>query len=441
MNEKCGLYGGIFPNVALEIRRGLFALQHRGQESAGISVANGKIVTFKSRGLVREALPVSKIEKMHADIGIGHVRYSTTGGTNSINAQPLELEYMNSKVSIAHNGNLENSQKLRRQLETKGKILLTASDTEIFLHELVEHFKSPPNRWDPYEAAHVVFKIKGAYSLLLLFEDKVVAIRDPKGYRPLWVRKDGNTVLFASEDSAFPEGGERFEMEPGSIAVASKKGFEYKKLVNERPRQCVFEYIYFARPDSTIFGKNVYAVREEMGMRCAVENPVDADMVIPVMDSGLFAAIGFSRQAKIPLEPALVRNPWVGRTFIEPSSRSKAVSEKLSLIKNSIKGKRVVLVDDSIVRGTTSRKIVDLVRKAQPREIHFRVASPAVTDECFWGIDIASKTQLIARNGAERVKEYLSVNSLGYLSLNGMCEVLGGCDTFCLHCFGGRHEY
>ncbi len=440
MKEKCGLYGGLFPDAAIEIRRGLFALQHRGQESAGISISNGRITTIKGTGLVREALPVSEVSKMKGDLGIGHVRYSTTGGTDPINAQPIELEYMDSKVSIAHNGNLENSYNSRKQLERKGKILLTDSDTEIFLHELVEYFKSPPNEWDPYKMAYTIFRIEGAYSLLFLFENMIVAIRDPHGYRPLWIRRKDNTTLFASEDSAFPEGGERFEMVPGSVAIATKEGFEYKKLVNKRPYQCVFEYIYFARPDSTIFGQNVHNIRGKMGMQCAIENPVDADIVIPVMDSGLSAAVGFSRQAKIPIEPALVRNPWVGRTFIEPSSRSRAVAEKLSLVKSSIKGKRVVLVDDSIVRGTTSRKIVELVKKAEPRKIHFRVASPPVTHECFWGIDIAFRDQLIAREGIERVKKYLSVDSLGYLSTEGMCKILGGCNTFCLHCFTGRRE-
>jgi len=440
MREKCGLYGGISSNVAVEIRRGLFALQHRGQESAGLSISNGKITTIKGAGLVREVLKISEISNLKAELGIGHVRYSTAGGADAINAQPLELEYMNSKVSIAHNGNLENPYELRDQLERKGKILLAGSDTEIFLHELVEHFKSPPNEWDPYKMAQVIFKIEGAYSLLFLFEDKIVAFRDPHGYRPLWVRREGNTTLFSSEDSAFPDGGDRFEMEPGSVAIATKDNFDYKKLVNKRPYQCIFEYIYFARPDSTIFGQNVHNVREKMGMRCAIENPVDADIVIPIMDSGLSAAVGFSRQSRIPIEPALVRNPWVGRTFIEPSRRSEAVAEKLSLVKSSIKGKRVVLVDDSIVRGTTSKKIVELVKKAEPREIHFRVASPPVTNECFWGIDIASKNQLVARRGAKHVKKLLEVDSLGYLSVEGMCKILGGCSTFCLHCFTGRRE-
>ncbi len=441
MKEKCGLYGGIFPHISTEIRRGLFALQHRGQESAGVSIVNnGKLETLKGMGLVREALPVARIEKMDGFIGIGHVRYSTAGESRIVNAQPIELTYMDSKVSIAHNGNLENSKDIIKSLEDEGHIFLTNSDTEIFFHKLVKHFKSPPIKWDPYEMAEEIFKITGAYSLLFLFKDKVVAIRDPYGYRPLWIRREGNTTLFSSEDSAFPDGGKRFEMEPGSIAIARENDFQYKRLIKKRPRQCVFEYIYFARPDSTLFGRSVHNIRERMGMRCALENPVRADIVVPVMDSGFLAAIGFSRQSGIPLEPALVRNPWVGRTFIEPQKRLQAVADKLSIIKEAIKGKRIVLVDDSIVRGTTSKKVVELVKEAEPAEIHFRVASPPVKNECFWGIDIASKDQLIGLRGVEYVKKYLDVNSLGYLSVRGMCEALGGCDSFCLHCFTGRRE-
>jgi len=434
------VYGGFYPNAATEIRRGLLALQHRGQESAGISISNGDLITLKGSGLVREALKMQEVKKMKGNLGIGHVRYSTSGGSNRINAQPIELTYMNSKVAVAHNGNLENSQKLRDQLERTGYILLTNSDTEIFLHKLVKHFKSPPISWDPYDMARTIFKLRGAYSILFLLEDKVIAIRDPHGYRPLWVRKNGKTVLFSSEDSAFPPGGERFEMEPGSMAIATESSFEYKKMTDERFYQCIFEYIYFARPDSTIFGKNVHEIRKKMGMRCAIENPVDADIVIPVMDSGFSAAVGFSLQSKIPLEPALVRNSWIGRTFIEPSDRSRAVEEKLSVVGDSVRGKRIVLMDDSIVRGTTSKRIVELVKKAQPREIHLRIASPPVTHECFWGIDIATRDQLIAREGVEYVKEYLGVDSLGYLSIGGMCEILGGCNTYCLHCFTGRRE-
>lgn len=441
MKEKCGLYGGISPDLSTEIRRGLMALQHRGQESAGISVSYGDgMTTFKNPGLVREALPIPRIKEIKGNLGIGHVRYSTAGGSDPINAQPIELDYMGSKVSIAHNGNIENSEELRDEIERSGRILLTGSDTEIFLHELVDRFKSTPSSWDPFEVARVVFEIDGAYSLLLLFEDRVVAIRDPRGYRPLWFRKEGNTVLFSSEDSAFPDGGERFEMEPGSIAVATETSFEYRRMVEKRPYQCVFEYIYFARSDSTLFGKNVHEVREEMGRKCAVENPIDADIVVPIMDSGLAAAIGFSHQSGIPIEPGLIRNPWIGRTFIEPFKRSEAVEEKLSIVKRLVKGKKVVLVDDSIVRGTTMKKIVEIIRRAEPLEIHFRVASPPVKHECFWGIDIPSKDQLVARHDIEDVKKRLGVDSIGYLSVGGMCDVLGGCSEFCLHCFTGRRE-
>lgn len=439
MKEKCGLYGGIFPRIALEIRRGLMALQHRGQESAGLSIAtDNTIVTVKNSGLVREALPISKIENIEGNLGIGHVRYSTFGGNNPINAQPIELNYMNSKISIAHNGNIENSQELRDEIEKKGHILLTNSDTEIFLHKLVEYFKSPPATWDPFEMAKIIFEVEGAYSLLFLFEDKIVAIRDPKGYRPLWVRKNDGRILFSSEDSAFPEGGERFEMEPGSVAIATKDSFEYKRVVEKRPCQCVFEYIYFARSDSNIFGKNVYEIRERMGRKCAIENPVNADAIIPVMDSGLPAAIGFSTQSGIPIEPLLVRNPWIGRTFIKPSGRFEAVEEKLSIVKEVIEGKKIVIVDDSLVRGTTISKIVEIIRKAKPLEIHFRIASPPVKYECFWGIDIPSRDQLFATKEIEEAIKTLGIDSLSYLSIEGMCEVLGGCDKFCLYCFTGR---
>lgn len=441
MRENCGLYGGVYPNVASEICRGLIALQHRGQESAGISIVhNRRLITIKNSGLVREALPLSKIQDLKGDLGIGHVRYSTAGGTNPINAQPIEVEFMGAKVALAHNGNIENYRELRTRMERRGKVFLTGSDTEIFLHRLVEHFCSPPSMWDPLEVAKVVFEIKGAYSLLFLFGDKVIAIRDPNGYRPLWIRRQGDSILFSSEDAAFPEGGERLEMEPGSLAVAGRTGFTYQRVVVSKPRQCVFEYIYFARPDSRIFGHNVYEIREKLGERCAEEHPVNAEVVIPVMDSGLAAAIGFSRKSGIPLEPGLMRNPWIGRTFIEPFKRAEAVKEKLSTVAGLIRGKKIVLVDDSIVRGTTLKKIIEIVKMAGPREIHFRVASPPITHECFWGIDIPSRKQLIAKNGVEEVKKRTGVDSLGYLSLEGMRQVLGDHDEFCFYCFTGRRE-
>jgi len=440
MKEKCGLYGGIFSNIALELKRGLFSLQHRGQESCGISVLeDGKIKTIKGMGLVRNVLTDERITPLKTDMGIGHVRYSTAGTSEITNAQPLELTYKASKVAIAHNGNLQDQEEMLKNIEDSGQIFITNSDTEIFLHELVQHFKTPPIDWEPTEMANVLFKLKGAFSLLFLFEDKVVAIRDPLGYRPLWIRKDENSILFSSEDSAFPAGGEVTEMEAGSVAVATKDGLFYKRLEKRKKiDQCVFEYIYFSRPDSNTFKRSVYEVRQKLGEKCAEENPIEADVVIPVMDSVLLAAVGFSRKTKIPLEPALIRNPWVGRTFIEPSARSNAVKMKLSVVSKVLKGKKVVLVDDSIVRGTTSKRIVELVKSAEPSEIHFRVASPPVLSECFWGIDIAHKNSLIARRGMEEVKRYLGVNSLAYLSLKGMCEVLGGCDDFCVKCFKGE---
>ena len=438
MREKCGIYGGIFPNIAPELKRGLFSLQHRGQESCGVSVEeNGILKTVKGMGLVRDVLTDKRISSLKSDMGIGHVRYSTAGTSETINAQPLELTYKGSKVALAHNGNLEDQKEILRDIEDAGQIFLTNTDTEVFFHKLVQHFKTPPIEWEPIQMAKALFELKGAFSLLFLFEDKVVAIRDPLGYRPLWIRKDGNSVLFSSEDSAFPEGGEVMEMEPGSVAVAKKNGFFYQRLKKRKARQCVFEYIYFSRPDSNTFGKSVYEVRQKLGEKCADENPVKADVVIPVMDSGLLAAIGFSRRSGIPLEPALIRNPWVGRTFIEPVARSNAVKMKLSVVSKVLKGKRVVLVDDSIVRGTTAKRIVNLIRDAEPSEIHFRVASPPVLSECFWGIDIANKDRLIARKGIEETKKHLNVDSLSYLSLEGMCEVLGGCENFCFKCFKG----
>ncbi len=440
MHEKCGLYGGVSQNISLEIRRGLFNLQHRGQESAGISVVGDDFKTIKEMGLVKEALPLENVKSLKGNLGIGHVRYSTTGRSEKINAQPLELTYMGAKMSIAHNGNIRNASALIRKFESEGSIFLTNSDTELFLHSLVKKFKSPPSDWNPHKMAEVLFEFDGAFSLLILFEDKVVAIRDPHGYRPLWIYRKGDVTLFSSEDSAFPQGGERFEMEPGSVAIANETHFEYKRLAVKRLRQCVFEYIYFSRPDSIIFSKNVHDVRENMGMKCAEENPVDADVIVPVMDSGFLAAVGFGKASGIPVEPALVRNPWVGRTFIEPKNRARAVREKLSVIENAIKGKRVVLVDDSIVRGTTSKEIVKLVRSANPKEIHFRVASPPVIRECEWGIDISSSRSLIAKKGIENVKRELGVDSVGYLSVEGICEVLGGCENYCLHCFGGGDE-
>lgn len=441
LRENCGIYGGFVEddNISFEIYRGLFALQHRGQEAAGISVCkDGKIITHKGLGLVREVFGKEDLQNFKGKLGIGHVRYSTAGESATVmNAQPLMLEYLGQRVAIAHNGNIEDFTILRERLERDGTIMLTNSDTELIFHYLVREFKCPPGEWDPGKIAEFLFStLKGAYSLLFLFTNKVVAIRDPKGYRPLWIYERNGMRLFSSEDSAFPEGGKRTEMENGSYAVITPENLRCEKITDDIKRQCIFEYVYFARPDSKIFGRSVHLVREKFGERCARENPVNADIVVPVMDSGLSAALGFSRYTRIPLEFGLIRNRWVGRTFIQPMDRDKGVANKLSAISDVVKDKRIVLVDDSIVRGTTSKRIVLLLRKAGAKEIHFRIASPPIKHECFWGVDIPIRGELIA--SSRDIAEYTGADSVRYLSLEGMLDVLGESESFCTHCFDGK---
>jgi len=426
-------------NISFEIYRGLFALQHRGQEAAGISVSNrGKIITHKGLGLVREVFDEESLDKLGGDLGIGHVRYSTAGESSTVmNAQPLMLEYLGQRVAIAHNGNIEDFTLLRERLERDGTIMLTNSDTELIFHYLVRRFKKPPGEWEPKEIAEYLFStLKGAYSLLFLFADKVVAIRDPKGYRPLWIYEGKGMRLFSSEDSAFPEDGKRTEMGSGSCTVITPESLRYEKIADDVKRQCIFEYVYFARPDSKIFGRSVHLMRERFGERCAMENPVNADIVVPVMDSGLSAALGFSKYTGIPLEAGLMRNRWVGRTFIKPQNRDESVANKISAVSDVVKEKKIVLVDDSIVRGTTSRKIVSMLRKAGAKEIHFRIASPPVRYECFWGVDIPIRGELVA--SSRDIVEYTGADTVRYLSLEGMLEVLGESESFCTHCFDGK---
>ena len=426
-------------NISFEIYRGLFALQHRGQEAAGISVSNrGKIITHKGLGLVRDVFNEDVLNRLGGDLGIGHVRYSTAGESSTVmNAQPLMLEYLGQRVAIAHNGNIEGFSRLREEFERDGTIMLTNSDTELIFHYLVRRFKRPPGEWRPKEIAEFLFStLKGAYSLLFLFKDKVVAIRDPRGYRPLWMYEGDGIRLFSSEDSAFPKGGKKIEMENGSYAVITPESLHYEKIADDVKRQCVFEYVYFARPDSRIFGRSVHLVREKFGQRCAIENPIDADIIVPVMDSGLSAALGFSKHTGIPLEMGLMRNRWVGRTFIKPQNRDESVANKLSAVSDVVKDKRIVLVDDSIVRGTTSKKIVSMLREAGAKEIHFRIASPPVKYECFWGVDIPIREELVA--SSRDIVEYTGADSVRYLSLEGMLDVLGESESFCTHCFDGR---
>lgn len=450
MKESCGLFGiSGDPEAVQKTYFGLHSLQHRGQESAGIASSDGQFLQcYKGMGTVRRVFRSGSgiLEKLSNSIAIGHVRYSTTGGTKSANSQPLLAEYSRGQVAVAHNGNLTNAALMRDEYEAYGSIFKSTSDTEIIIHLLAKptHVRKP----DPL--AHVLSHLQGAYCLLFLFADCIEAARDPYGIRPLAIgqTEKGNYVV-ASESCAFDAIGARFvrEVEPGEIVTLDENGLSSRFFVQPgtvTPAHCIFEHIYFAKQNSRIFGENVHELRKKLGRRLAIEHPADADVVIPVPDSGTSAAIGYAEQSKIPFDMGIVRSHYVGRTFISPDQklRELEVNLKLQVVNEAVGGKRVVVVDDSIVRGTTTRGKIRALRLAGAKEIHMRVSCPPIRFPCYYGVDFPTKEELLANNRTlPQIKEFLEVDSIGYMPLEGLlgCAILPA-DHYCTACWTGRYR-
>jgi amidophosphoribosyltransferase len=444
LRDACGVVG-IFghPEAANLAYLGLHALQHRGQESAGIATTDGGIIHHhRGEGLVTDVFSASLLGRLPGAHAIGHVRYSTAGGGGLQNAQPITARYGGGMVAVAHNGNLTNAATLRRRLEAEGSIFQGTTDTEVIVHLFARSRANTPEG----RLMDALRQVEGAFSLTVLTEDKLIGVRDPLGVRPLVLgRLDGGYVL-ASETCALPLLDAHFEREvaPGEMVVIDAGGLTSRRYLPETARRaCVFEHVYFARPDSTVFGRSVYGVRRALGQRLAAESPASADVVIPVPDSGLAAAIGFAEASGIPYGMGLVRSHYVGRTFIEPTQaiRHFGVKLKLAPVEEVIAGRRVVVIDDSLVRGTTSRKIITMLRGAGAREVHLRISSPPITHPCFYGIDTPSRAELIAaQHGVEEIRAMLGCESLAFLSESGLLEAArdaqGG---FCDACFTGRY--
>jgi amidophosphoribosyltransferase len=448
--EKCGLFGICGdPNAVQKAYLGLHSLQHRGQESAGIASSDGQeIQCYTGMGTVRRVFRTgSNVLKTLANpIAIGHVRYSTTGSSKSTNCQPLLLEYSRGQVAVAHNGNLINAMLLRDEYEAYGSIFKSTSDTEIITHLLAK----PTHVSKPDPLAHVLNHLQGAYSLVFLFADRIEAARDPYGIRPLCIGQTGQgAYVVASETCAFDSIGAEFvrEVEPGEIVRLDKNGLSSRFFVTPgavTPAHCIFEHIYFAKQNSTIFGENVHEFRKKLGRRLAIEHPIDADVVIPVPDSGTSAAIGFAEKSGIPFDMGMVRSHYIGRTFISPDQKQREleVNLKLQVIKQVVADKRVVVVDDSIVRGTTTRGKIRAIRQAGAKEIHMRVSCPPLRFPCFYGIDFPTKEELLANNrDLDQIRDFLGVDSIGYMSIEGLlsCAILPA-DHYCTACWTGRYR-
>jgi amidophosphoribosyltransferase len=443
--EECGIFG-IYnhPEAANLAYLGLYALQHRGQESCGIvSSDGGTLHSHKEMGLVADVFGNPEIfKKLPGKASIGHVRYSTTGSSILKNVQPLMVDYSRGSIALAHNGNLVNAQIIKDELEAWGSIFQTTMDTEIIVHLLAtSKANSLVDR-----LTEALNSIKGAYCLLLLTETRMIAVRDPNGFRPLCLGKLGDSYVVASESCALDliEAELVREIEPGEIIVIDKDGlnsyFPFKKV---DPTPCIFEFVYFARPDSYIFGKNVYAVRKELGRQLAREHKIDADVVIPVPDSGGPAALGYAQESGIRFEFGLMRNHYVGRTFIEPqqSIRHFGVKIKLNPVRDILKGQRVIVIDDSIVRGTTSRKIIKMIRSAGAKEVHALISSPPTSYPCYYGIDTPTRKELISSSHTiEEIRKYITADSLGYLSEEGLLKSVGADNQrYCKACFSGDY--
>ncbi|MDB6129147.1 MAG: purF [Verrucomicrobiales bacterium] len=441
----CGVFG-IYghPNAAELTYYGLYALQHRGQESAGIVTSDGRqFRTHKGMGLVSQIFGGEVLHSLVGSMGVGHTRYSTTGSSHLLNAQPLTVDCAKGRIAIAHNGNLTNAAMLREQLEGRGSIFQTTVDSEIILHLMAQ----PTIGGQDNNLIQTVRKIEGAYSLVIMTETELIGIRDPHGFRPLSIGKVGDAWVLASETCAFDLIHAKFvrDVEPGEIVIINESGLRSIQAFPEHSRRafCIFEYVYFARPDSNISNRNVYKVRVEMGRQLAKEHPVEADLVIPVPDSGNSAALGYSLESNIPYEMAFVRNHYVGRSFLQPSQliRDFNVRVKLNLITELVKDKRVIIVDDSIVRGTTCKARVNNLKEAGAKEVHVLVSCPPHMNPCVYGIDFPDRSKLMAANYTiDNIRKYLNADSLGYLSQAGMVKATGlPHDGFCMACYDGNY--
>jgi amidophosphoribosyltransferase len=444
-HDRCGLFG-IFghPEAAHLAYLGLYALQHRGQESAGIVSSDGsRLRVEKGMGLVNDIFTPARLQALEGDRAIGHVRYSTAGDTVALNAQPIVIECHRGPIALGHNGNLVNAEILRHELEAAGSIFQSTSDTEVILHL---YARSHRDRLEDAIAASLS-KVMGAFSLLFLTPDSLVAARDPWGFRPLVLGRLDGAPIVCSETCALDLIDAEYvrDIEPGELLVIDRAGVRsFHPFPPEPPSQCVFEHVYFARPDSQVFGRNVLESRLLLGRQLAREAPADADVVVPVPDSGMGAALGYAQESGLSFEWGLIRNHYVGRTFIEPKQkvRSFGVKIKLNPVRTVLEGKRVVLIDDSIVRGTTSRKIVGMVRAAGAREVHMRISSPPTTGPCYYGIDTPLKSELIAsRHTVEEIRRYIAADSLAYLSHEGLLKAVGDApgQRYCTACFSGRY--
>lgn len=452
LHEECGVFG-IYDfdgnDIASTIYYGLFALQHRGQESCGIAVSDtngpkGQVSVHKGMGLVNEVFTQEELQKLKGNIGVGHTRYSTAGSSTRENAQPLVLNYVKGTLGLAHNGNLINALELRKELEYTGAIFQTTIDSEVIAYHIArERIKTPT-----VEAAvkNAMNKIKGAYSLIVMSPRKLIGARDPFGFKPLCIGKRDNAYILASETCALDTIGAEFvrDVLPGEIVTINEDGIQSDTslcLPKEKEARCIFEYIYFSRPDSIIDGVSVYHSRIMAGRYLAKDHPVEADVVVGVPESGNAAALGYSLESGIPYGTAFVKNGYVGRTFIKPkqSNRESSVRVKLNVLKEAVAGKRVIMIDDSIVRGTTSDRIVGMLKEAGATEVHVRISSPPFISECYFGTDIPSKEQLIAHNRTvEDIRKIIGADSLGYLEINRLSEMVNGL-PICTGCFNGKY--
>ena len=452
LREECGvvaIYG--HPEASKLAYLSLYALQHRGQESAGIAASNGEqLQLHKAMGLVSDIFTADVLALIPGSLAIGHTRYSTTGDSALLNAQPIMVECNKGKIALAHNGNLTNAAEVRSHLDQAGSIFQTTSDTEVVVHLIARSREQTLGD----AMADSLRRIEGAFSLVMLTPDRIFAARDPRGFRPLVMGRisgqaahRADTIVFASETCAFDLIGATYEREvkPGELVIVGPEGVHSRFYSAQQPQSsCIFEHVYFSRPDSIVFGKAVQQTRDAMGRQLALESPVDADIVVPVPDSGVTAALGFSYQSGIPIQFGLIRNHYVGRTFIEPEQRVRDFGVKLKLnpVRNVLEGKRVVLIDDSIVRGTTSRKIVRMVRESGAKEVHMRVSCPPTISPCYYGVDTPSKNQLIAANkSVDEIREYIGADSLAYLSLEGLRKAAGDGEahSYCTACYTGKY--
>ena len=453
LHEECGVFGMYDfdgADVASTIYYGLFALQHRGQESCGIAVSDtsgpkGKVLSYKGMGLVNEVFAPENLEQMKGDIGVGHVRYSTAGSSTRENAQPLVLNYVKGTLALAHNGNLINAPQLRKELEYTGAIFQTTIDSEVIAYYIARERLNSQSAEEAVRRA--CQRLKGAYALVVTSPRKLIGARDPYGFKPLCIGKRDNSYIITSETCALDTIGATFvrDVLPGEVVTISpEKGIESDMtmaLPKEKEARCIFEYIYFARPDSHIDGVSVYASRIKAGKFLAQDSPVEADLVVGVPDSGLVAAMGYSQQSGIPYGTAFHKNSYVGRTFIKPkqSERVSSVKIKLNVIPEVVKGKRIVMVDDSIVRGTTCANIIKMLKKAGATEVHVRISSPPFLHPCYFGTDVPSNEQLIAHSHTtEEIREMIGADSLGYMEVEKLKDMVGDL-KFCDACFTGNY--